>query len=89
MFRLTKFERKHFRTDILPITFGWPFGLSVLAPVNVPLPTKIVTEVLRPIEITAEFGDAPDVEHVDALVRGLMQKALDELARKRRFPILG
>ncbi|ORV89342.1 glycerol acyltransferase [Mycobacterium interjectum] len=89
LLRLTKFERKFFRTDILPITFGWPFGLSVLAPVNVPLPTKIVTEVLRPIHIADEFGAVPDVEHVDALVRGLMQKALDGLARRRRFPILG
>ncbi|OBF63643.1 glycerol acyltransferase [Mycobacterium sp. 852002-50816_SCH5313054-b] len=89
LLRLTKFERKFFRTDILPITFGWPFGLSVLAPVNVPLPTKIVTEVLKPIHIGAEFGEAPDVEHLDALVRGLMQKCLDELARRRRFPILG
>jgi 1-acyl-sn-glycerol-3-phosphate acyltransferase len=89
LLRLTKFERKFFRTNILPITFGFPFGLSVLAPVNVPLPTKIVTEVLPPIDITAEFGDSPDVEHVDALVRGLMQKGLDALAAKRHFPIVG
>jgi len=89
LLRLTKFEHKFFRTNILPITFGWPFGLSVLAPVNVPLPTKIVTEVLPPIDIAAEFGDAPDVEHLDALVRGLMQKGLDSLASKRRFPIFG
>jgi 1-acyl-sn-glycerol-3-phosphate acyltransferase len=89
LLRLTKFERKFFRTNILPITFGWPFGLSVLAPVNVPLPTKIVTEVLPRIDIAAEFGAAPDVEHLDALVRGLMQKGLDNLAAKRRFPILG
>jgi hypothetical protein len=54
-----------------------------------PLPTKIVTEVLSPIDIAAEFGAAPDAEHVDALVRGLMQKGLDNLAAKRRFPILG
>ena len=89
LLRLTKFERKFFRTDILPITFGWPFGLSVLAPVNVPLPTKIVVEVLPPIDVASELGAAPDVSHADALVRGLMQKSLDELAAKRRFPILG
>jgi len=89
LLRLTKFERRFFRTNILPITFGWPFGLSVLAPVNVPLPTKIVTEVLPPINIVAEFGETPDAGHVDALVRGLMQKGLDNLAAKRRFPILG
>ena len=89
LLRLTKLERKWFRTDILPITFGFPFGLSIVLPVNVPLPTKIVTEVLPPIDIAAEFGDTPDVEEVDAHVRAVMQKGLDELAAKRHFPILG
>lgn len=51
--RLTKLESKLFRTNILPVTFGFPFGLSVVAPVNMPLPTKIVTEVLQPINIAA------------------------------------
>jgi 1-acyl-sn-glycerol-3-phosphate acyltransferase len=86
---LTKFEQKHFRTDILPVTFGLPFGLSVILPVNVPLPTKIVTEVLPPIDIAAQFGDDPDVEEVDAHVRSVMQEALDKLAAKRHFPVLG
>jgi 1-acyl-sn-glycerol-3-phosphate acyltransferase len=89
LLRLTNFERNHFRSDILPITFGWPFGLSVLAPVNVPLPTEIVTEVLKPLDVATEFGDSPDVEHLDALVRGLMQKGLDALAAERRLPIFG
>ena len=87
--RLTKLERKLFRTNILPVTLGFPFGLSVVAPVNVPLPTKIVTEVLPPINIAAKFGDTPDIEDVDAHVRDVMQKGLDELAAKRHFPILG
>ena len=39
--------------DILPISFGFPFGSSVIFPPNVPLPSKIVTEVLEPIDITA------------------------------------
>ena len=60
--RLTRLERKLGRTDILPITFGFPFGLSVLLPVNMPLPTKIVGQVLPPIDIVAEFGDEPDVD---------------------------
>ena len=89
MLRLTNFERKFFRTNILPVTFGLPFGLSVILPVNVPLPTKIVTEVLPPVNIAAEFGANPDVEEVDAHVRDVMQKGLDALAAKRHFPILG
>jgi 1-acyl-sn-glycerol-3-phosphate acyltransferase len=77
------------RADILPLTLGYPFGLSVIMPPNLPLPTKIVTDVLEPIDVIARFGDAPDIADVDAHVRSVMQTALDRLARKRRFPVLG
>ena len=77
------------RVDILPVTFGFPFGFSVLMPPNLPLPTKIVTHVLEPIDVVEQFGPDADVDEVDAYVRHVMQVALDELSRKRRFPILG
>jgi 1-acyl-sn-glycerol-3-phosphate acyltransferase len=77
------------RMDILPLSFGVPFGLSVIFPPNVPLPAKIVTEVLEPIDVTAQFGKDPDVAEVDAYVRSVMQTALDRLAGERRFPVLG
>ncbi len=77
------------RSDILPLSFGFPFGFSAAIPPNLPLPTKIVTRVLEPIDVTARFGDDPDVDEVDEHVRSVMQQALDELAAKRRFPVLG
>ena len=77
------------RSAILPLSFGFPFGLSAVIPPNVPLPTKIVTQVLEPIDIAAQFGDDPNVDEVDEHVRAVMQQALKELAAKRRFPILG
>jgi 1-acyl-sn-glycerol-3-phosphate acyltransferase len=77
------------RSDILPITVGFPFGLSAVVPLNIPLPTKIVTQVLPPIDIVAQFGEAPDITAVDAHVRSVMQTALEELARQRRLPVLG
>lgn len=80
---------KRARIEILPVSFGFPFGLSVIFPPNLPLPTKIVTQVLEPIDVVAEFGEDPDVDEVDAHVREVMQTALDKLAKKRRFPILG
>ena len=89
LLRLTKLEHRLARTDILPISFGFTFGLSVLVPINMPLPTKITTEVLPPIYITTEFGDAPDVQEVDRRVRSTMQTALERLGRKRRLPIVG
>lgn len=83
--------RKAARVSVLPISFGFPFGpsLMMMLPLNAPMPTKIVTQVLEPIDVRAEFGDDPDPKVVDAHVRKVMQAALDELARKRRFPIIG
>jgi hypothetical protein len=53
------------------------------------LPAKVVSRVLDPIDVVAEFGEDPDIAAVDEHVRSVMQTALDELARERRFPILG
>ena len=88
MARLLRLD-KLMRVKILPISFGFPFGLSAVLPVNVPLPTKIVMQVLPPIDIVAKFGADPDIDEVDGLVRHVMQRALDELAEERRLPVLG
>jgi 1-acyl-sn-glycerol-3-phosphate acyltransferase len=80
---------KLLRSKILPISFGFPFGLSAVLPVNVPLPSKIVMQVLPPIDIVAEFGADPDIDELDGHVRHVMQRALDELATERRLPVLG
>lgn len=80
---------RRLRSDILPLTLGFPFGLSVIVPANMPLPTKIVTRVLEPIDIAERFGDEPEVAEVDADVRSQMQTALDRMAEARRFPVLG
>ncbi len=80
---------KLMRTDYMPVGLGFPFGLTFAFPPNLPLPTKIVTQVLDPVDVVAEFGEEPDVAEVDAEIRRRMQDALDELAQQRRFPILG
>lgn len=77
------------RLDILPLSVGFPFGMTVFFPANMPLPAKIVDQVLEPIDIVARFGKNPDVNEVDSYVRSVMQNALDRLARKRRFPVMG
>jgi 1-acyl-sn-glycerol-3-phosphate acyltransferase len=76
------------RSELVPIAAGFPFGVT-LGGANLPLPSKIVTQVLAPIDITARFGEDPDVAKVDAYVRKVMQKALDRLARERRLPVIG
>jgi 1-acyl-sn-glycerol-3-phosphate acyltransferase len=77
------------RSAILPVSFGFPFGLSAVIPPNLPLPTKIVMQLLQPIDIAARFGENPDIGEVDEYVRSVMQEALTKLAAERRFPILG
>ena len=77
------------RWHILPLTVGFPFGITVLFPANMPLPAKIVDQVLEPIDVVARFGKNPDTDEVDSYVRSVMQTALDRLARERRFPVLG
>ena len=84
-----KLGLQRLRVDILPVSVGFPFGVSMFVLPNLPLPTKIVTAVLEPVNIVEQFGDDPDVDEVDAHVRSVMQTALDGLARQRRFPILG
>jgi 1-acyl-sn-glycerol-3-phosphate acyltransferase len=77
------------RLDILPLSVGFPFGVTAFFPANMPLPAKIVDQVLEPIDIVARFGKDPDVNEVDSYVRSVMQNALDQLARERRVPVLG
>ena len=71
---------------MVPVSAGFP---SDGWRVNLPLPSKIVTQVLPAIDITPRFGEDPDVAEVDAYVRKVMQQALDKLASQRRFPVLG
>jgi 1-acyl-sn-glycerol-3-phosphate acyltransferase len=82
------FIKRLTRSELVPIAVGFPFGLS-LGGANVPLPSKIVTQVLPAIDIEARFGADPDVDKVDAYVRKVMQKALDRLAEQRRLPVIG
>jgi 1-acyl-sn-glycerol-3-phosphate acyltransferase len=77
------------RFKALPLTFGFPFGLTTAIPPNLPLPSKVVTQVLEPIDVVARFGEDPDIGEVDVHVRSVMQAALDQLARQRRFPLVG
>ena len=78
---LTVFRIKH-----VPVALVYPWGLSMGIPPNLPLPSKIVTRFLEPIDPAAL---ANDVASIDQLVRDRMQAALDEMAAQRRFPILG
>jgi 1-acyl-sn-glycerol-3-phosphate acyltransferase len=87
--RLLRLDRL-FRLKVLPISLALPWGLNVgdFAG-HLPLPSKIVVEVLPRIDLREEFGDEPDVDEVYEEVVARMQEALDALAAERRWPVLG
>jgi len=78
---------KLFRLKVLPISLAVPWGLNVgdfLG--HLPLPAKIVVEVLPPIDLREEFGDEPDLQAVYDEVTARMQAALDALGRRAPAP---
>lgn len=78
------------RLKVIPISLALPWGLNVgdfLS--HLPLPAKITTEVLAPIDLEEQFGPDPDLDEVYDYVTGSMQDALDALAAERRFPVIG
>jgi 1-acyl-sn-glycerol-3-phosphate acyltransferase len=78
------------RLKVLPLSIAVPWGLNVGDLLgHVPLPSKIVVEVLPPIHPREEFGADPDVAEVHEHVMRLMQDTLDALAAERRFPVIG
>ncbi|MBS9535435.1 1-acyl-sn-glycerol-3-phosphate acyltransferase [Mycobacterium sp. M1] len=77
------------RLKVCPIVVGFPFGLSSGFAPNLPMPSKIVTRILEPIHLEREFGPDPVIDEVDHEVRTRMQRALDDLAAHRGFPVIG
>ena len=76
------------RAKVAPVVVGVPFGVTIAFP-QFPLPSKIVTRFLEPVNLRDEFGPEPDPDEVDGVIRARMQRALDELAAARRFPVIG
>ena len=74
------------RTRVFPLTLGMPFGIS---PLNLPMPSKIVVQVLDPIDPPPPDADEATFAAIDKRVRAVMQRALNQLARERRLPVLG
>jgi 1-acyl-sn-glycerol-3-phosphate acyltransferase len=79
-----KLDRR-FRMDVFPIAIGLPAGL-IIGPVtpHIPLPHKILIEVLDPIALDGDPEDADDVSRGYTVVTRAMQDALTRLAARIR-----
>ncbi len=87
--RLLALDRM-FRLKVLPISVALPWGLNIGDMLgHIPLPSKLVIEVLPPIHLREEFGADPDIDEIYEHVRAAMQGKLDGLAAERRLPVLG
>jgi 1-acyl-sn-glycerol-3-phosphate acyltransferase len=77
----------------VPIVAGFPFPLAVeVLPAHVPLPAKIRTEILDPIDVDHDperLGDNAYVQSVYDRVEAEIQSGMDRLAARRRFPVFG
>jgi 1-acyl-sn-glycerol-3-phosphate acyltransferase len=85
--------KKTLRGSNLPIIAGFPFPIAVeVLPAHVPLPAKIRTELLEPIEVDDDPERADDEKYVQKIydeVHDAIQAGMDRLAAKRTLPILG
>ncbi|HKY14413.1 MAG TPA: lysophospholipid acyltransferase family protein [Microthrixaceae bacterium] len=79
------------RVNAFPFAVGFPFGVTSAFMPNVPIPAKIIVEVLEPIswsEYSPGDADDPDVvRRCYEQVTGGMQAALDRLAREMPRPL--
>ncbi len=77
----------------LPIITGFPFPLAVeILPAHLPLPAKIRTEILDPVEVDDDPERVDDEAYVQSVydqVEADIQAGMDRLAAKRAFPIMG
>jgi 1-acyl-sn-glycerol-3-phosphate acyltransferase len=84
---------KRLRGATIPIISGFPLPLAVeILPMHLPLPAKIRTDLLEPIELTSDTDKANDTEYVDRVyhqVQDAIQAGMDRLAKRRSFPIFG
>lgn len=74
----------------VPVAAALPWGLSVGDVAgHLPLPAKLVLEVLPPIDPAAGVAEGATVKEVAEHVRARMQDTIDVLAQERRFPVIG
>jgi 1-acyl-sn-glycerol-3-phosphate acyltransferase len=85
--------KKTLRGANLPIIAGFPLPLAVeVLPAHLPLPAKIRTELLDPIEVDDDPGRADDDGYVRSVydrVEAAIQAGMDRLAEKRTLPVFG
>ncbi|MBJ8345470.1 lysophospholipid acyltransferase family protein [Antrihabitans sp. YC2-6] len=92
--RLSRMLRldKIFRLKVFPLAISLPWGIAPAALPQLPLPAKIRTRFMPPVEIESNPDLADDETYVDQKYREVesrIQEGMDALARKRALPLFG
>ncbi len=86
--RLLRVDRT-LRLKVMPVMLSLPWGLQVGPQQHLPLPAKVVIQVLEPIDLHERYGEDPDLDEVAADLTATMQDVLTALQRERRLPVVG
>ena len=80
------------RLKVFPFAIAAPWGIAPAALPEIPLPTKIRTAFQEPVKFAKDPSKAKDDDYVERKyeeVQKSIQRGIDELARRRRFPVFG
>jgi len=83
---------KMLRLKVFPIAVSLPWGIAPAALPQFPLPAKIRTRLMPPVELDHDPARADDDEYVESKyheVEDSIQAGMDALARKRALPLFG
>ncbi|CQD10756.1 acyltransferase domain-containing protein [Mycobacterium lentiflavum] len=78
------------RLKVFPLAVSLPWGIAPAALPQLPLPAKIRTRFMPPVELDHDPARAEDDDYVDAKYREVqdaIQRGMDALARKRALPL--
>src|SRR4051794_39063327 len=81
---------KLLRAKAVPIAIGFPLGLTLGVIPQIPLPAKLRSEILEPMYLEGGDGSRFDDEYVEQKERDVvaaLQRGVDGLAKRRRFPV--
>jgi 1-acyl-sn-glycerol-3-phosphate acyltransferase len=83
---------KLLRLKVFPLAISLPWGIAPAALPQLPLPAKIRTRFMPPIELDSDPARVDDDDYIDAKyqeVQDSIQHGMDALARKRALPVFG
>lgn len=83
---------KILRLKVFPLALSLPWGIAPAALPQFPLPAKIRTRLMPPVEVAHDPDRADDDEYVERKyleVQDRIQAGMEALARKRALPLFG